>query len=99
MLHVQTLREIQPASKETLTHRRQDFFHRETTEKCRINWLDEGMEEFEAIYLPLSEDGVNVSHILHAFVCDREKMLLTRQIAKVKAADRCRRQSGMSAES
>ena len=47
------------------------------------NWLDEGMEEFEAIYLPLSEDGVNVSHILHAFVCDREKMLLARQIAKV----------------
>jgi hypothetical protein len=46
------------------------------------NWLAEGMEEFEAIYLPLSEDGVNVSHILHAFVCDREKMLLARQIAK-----------------
>jgi hypothetical protein len=46
------------------------------------NWLVEGMEEFEAIYLPLSEDGVNVSHILHAFVCDREKMLLSRQIAK-----------------
>jgi hypothetical protein len=47
------------------------------------NWLEEGMEEFEAIYLPLSEDGVNVSHILHAFVCDREKMLLARQIAKM----------------
>src|SRR5471032_690214 len=46
------------------------------------NWVAEGMEEFEAIYLPLSEDGVNVSHILHAFVCDREKMLLSRQIAK-----------------
>jgi hypothetical protein len=47
------------------------------------NWLEEGMEEFEAIYLPLSEDGVSVSHILHAFVCDREKMLLSRQIAKM----------------
>lgn len=46
------------------------------------NWLAHGMEEFEAIYLPLSEDGVSVSHILHAFVCDREKMLLARQIAK-----------------
>ena len=46
------------------------------------DWLSEGMEEFEAIYLPLSEDGVSVSHILHAFVCDREKMLLARQIAK-----------------
>jgi len=46
------------------------------------NWLEDGMEAFEAIYLPLSEDGVNVSHILHAFVCDREKMLLARQFAK-----------------
>ena len=48
----------------------------------KANWLAEGMEEFEAIYLPLSEDGDSVSHILHAFVCDREKMLLARQIAK-----------------
>jgi hypothetical protein len=47
------------------------------------NWLEDGMEAFEAVYLPLSEDGVNVSHILHAFVCDREKMLLARQIAKM----------------
>jgi hypothetical protein len=47
------------------------------------NWLEDGMEAFEAIYLPLSEDGANVSHILHAFVCDREKMLLARQIAKM----------------
>lgn len=46
------------------------------------NWLEHGMEEFEAIYLPLSDDDVSVSHILHAFVCDREKMLLARQIAK-----------------
>lgn len=46
------------------------------------NWLAQGMEEFEAIYLPLSDDCVKVSHILHAFVCDREKMLLARQIAK-----------------
>lgn len=46
------------------------------------NWLSEGMEEFEGSYLPLSEDGINVSHILHAFVCDRDQMLLSRQIAK-----------------
>ncbi len=46
------------------------------------NWLSEGMEEFEAIYLPLSDNGETVTHILHAFVCDREKMLLARQIAK-----------------
>jgi len=46
-------------------------------------WLARGMEEFEAIYLPLSDDGETVTHILHAFVCDRDKMLLARQIAKV----------------
>ncbi len=46
------------------------------------NWLAKGMEEFEAIYLPLSDDGETVTHILHAFVCDREKMLLARQIAR-----------------
>jgi len=47
------------------------------------NWLLEGMEEFEAIYLPLSDDGESVSHILHAFVCDRDKMLMARQIARL----------------
>ncbi|HEY4939909.1 MAG TPA: PAS domain-containing protein [Rhizomicrobium sp.] len=46
-------------------------------------WLAEGMEEFEAIYLPLSDDGENVTHILHAFVCDRDRMLLARQIARL----------------
>ncbi|HWD28987.1 MAG TPA: PAS domain-containing protein [Rhizomicrobium sp.] len=46
-------------------------------------WLAEGMEEFEAIYLPLSDDGETVSHILHAFVCDRDKMLMARQIARL----------------
>jgi hypothetical protein len=46
-------------------------------------WLANGMEEFEAIYLPLSDNGETVTHILHAFVCDREKMLMARQIARV----------------
>lgn len=45
-------------------------------------WLAEGMEEFEAIYLPLSDDGETVTHVLHAFVCDRARMLLARQIAR-----------------
>ena len=64
------------------------IFHRVARDKVIMrsagdaNWLSEGMEEFEAIYLPLSEDGVTVSHILHAFVCDRDKMLMARQIAK-----------------
>jgi len=46
------------------------------------DWLAEGMEEYEAVYLPLSDDGENVTHILHAFVCDRDRMLMARQIAR-----------------
>jgi hypothetical protein len=49
----------------------------------QANWLSEGLEEFEAVYLPLSEDGETVTHILHAFVCDRDRMLLARQIARL----------------
>ncbi|HXC54654.1 MAG TPA: PAS domain-containing protein [Rhizomicrobium sp.] len=49
----------------------------------QANWLSEGLEEFEAIYLPLSDDGESVTHILHAFVCDRDRMLLARQIARL----------------
>ena len=65
------------------------LFHRVAKEKIVIrvtgaaNWLDVGMEEFESVYLPLSDDGETVSHILHAFVCDREKMLMARQIARM----------------
>lgn len=65
------------------------IFRKVARDKCVMrtagdaNWLSEGMEEFEAIYLPLSDDGENVTHILHAFVCDRSKMLMARQIAKM----------------
>ena len=64
-------------------------FRKVARDKCVMratgdaNWLSEGLEAFEAIYLPLSDDGETVSHILHAFVCDREKMLLARQIARM----------------
>ena len=45
------------------------------------------MEEFEAIYLPLSDDGQTVTHILHAFVCDRDRMLMARQIARLNGGE------------
>jgi hypothetical protein len=45
-------------------------------------WLGPGFEEFEAIYLPLSDDGERVNMILHAFVFDRERVLMAREIAR-----------------
>jgi hypothetical protein len=41
-----------------------------------------GFEEFQALFLPLSDDGENVNVILHAFVFNRPEVLLARQIAK-----------------
>jgi hypothetical protein len=45
-------------------------------------WLGPGFEEFEAIYLPLSDDGTSVNMILHAFVFDRERVMMSREIAR-----------------
>jgi hypothetical protein len=45
-------------------------------------WLGPGFEEFEAIYLPLSDDGASVNMILHAFVFDRERVMMAREIAR-----------------
>ncbi|HVP85556.1 MAG TPA: PAS domain-containing protein [Rhizomicrobium sp.] len=39
-------------------------------------------EAFDAIFLPLSDDGENANVILHAFVFNRPEVLLARQIAK-----------------
>ena len=45
-------------------------------------WNTIGLEEFQCLYLPLSDDGENVNVILHAFVFDRRPVLLARQIAR-----------------
>jgi hypothetical protein len=45
-------------------------------------WAGPGFEDFQAIYLPLSDDGETVNMILHGFVFDREKVFLARQIAR-----------------
>ncbi len=47
--------------------------------------LSEEREASEAIYLPPPDGGENVTHILHAFVCDR--MLLARQIARLNGGN------------
>jgi hypothetical protein len=41
-----------------------------------------GFEEFDALFLPLSDDGETVNVILHAFVFNRPDVLMARQIAK-----------------
>ncbi len=41
-----------------------------------------GYEAFDAIFLPLSDDGETVNVILHAFVFNRPEVLMARQIAK-----------------
>jgi hypothetical protein len=41
-----------------------------------------GFEAFDAIFLPLSDDGEHVNVILHAFVFDQPDVLMARQIAR-----------------
>jgi hypothetical protein len=51
------------------------------------DWNTIGLEKFDGIYLPLSDDGENVNLILHAFVFDRPEVLLARQIARNNGGD------------
>ncbi|HEY4123035.1 MAG TPA: PAS domain-containing protein [Rhizomicrobium sp.] len=41
-----------------------------------------GYEAFDAVFLPLSDDGETANVILHAFVFNRPEVLMARQIAK-----------------
>lgn len=45
-------------------------------------WIAPGYEEFDSICLPLSDDGIRCNMILHAFVFNREKVMLAREIAR-----------------
>lgn len=45
-------------------------------------WNTIGLENFDSIYLPLSDDCETVNMILHAFVFDRPEVLLARRIAR-----------------
>lgn len=55
-----------------------------------------GFEAFEALFLPLSDDGENVNVILHAFVFNRPEVLLARQIAKANGGKLPRRVKSLS---
>lgn len=45
-------------------------------------WIANGYEQFDSIYLPLSDDGENCNIVLNAFVFDRPTVLMAREIAK-----------------
>ena len=45
-------------------------------------WSSFGLEKFESLYLPLSEDGENVNVILQAFVFDPPEVLLAREMMR-----------------
>jgi hypothetical protein len=46
------------------------------------DWNTIGLENFDCLYLPLSDDGETVNVVLHAFVFDEPEVLLARQIAR-----------------
>jgi hypothetical protein len=46
------------------------------------NWIAPGFEEFDALYLPLSDDGETVNMILHGFVFDKPTVMMAREIAR-----------------
>jgi hypothetical protein len=46
------------------------------------NWLARGFEKFDCICLPLSDDGVTVNMLLHAFVFDKPSVMLAREMAR-----------------
>lgn len=50
-------------------------------------WIAPGFEQFDAIYLPLSDDGETVNMILHGFVFDRPSVLMAREIARAHGGE------------
>jgi hypothetical protein len=64
-------------------------FRKCARDKCIVRshgdagWLPGGFERFDSIYMPLSDDGERVTHILHAFVFDKPEVMLARQIARM----------------
>lgn len=51
------------------------------------NWLKQGFEGFDALYLPLSDDGKTCNMILHGFVFDRPKVMMAREIARANGGE------------
>ncbi len=55
-----------------------------------------GYEAFDAIFLPLSDDGETANVILHAFVFNRPEVLMARQIAKANGGQLPQRVKSLS---
>ncbi len=73
----------EPAVKGTL------YIYRKAASRClpvrvmgQADWLHDGVEPFESVYLPLSNDDENVNMILSAFVFDKDAVLINRAIAR-----------------
>jgi hypothetical protein len=45
-------------------------------------WIASGYEQFDSIFLPLSDDGTTCNLVLNAFVFDRPRVLMAREIAR-----------------
>ena len=45
-------------------------------------WNTIGLENFDSVYLPLSDDGETVNMILHAFVFNRPEVLFARKLER-----------------
>ena len=46
------------------------------------DWMGHGFEAFDSLYMPLSDDGETCNVILSAFVFDKSKMFLNREITR-----------------
>jgi hypothetical protein len=83
-----TIREAFAERGEAATKAVQAMFRKTARDKLPMRsfgdagWIAPGFEEFEAIYLPLSDDGETVNMILHAFVFDQARVLISREIAR-----------------
>jgi hypothetical protein len=51
------------------------------------NWSTIGLEKFESLYLPLSDDGDTVNVILQGFVFDPPEVLLAREIMRTNGGE------------
>ncbi|HSC18954.1 MAG TPA: PAS domain-containing protein [Rhizomicrobium sp.] len=51
------------------------------------DWSSFGLEKFESLYLPLSDDGENVNVILQAFVFDPPEVLLAREMMRTNGGE------------
>jgi hypothetical protein len=63
-------------------------FRKVARDKCimrawgKAGWMGGEFEQFDSLYLPLSDDGENVTHIFEGFVFNKPEVMMARQIAR-----------------